>query len=230
VEFEPNDKLHFLDILLIKSDFHLLFSIYRKPTHSNRYLNFRSCHPILAKQGVVISLMYRAFRICFHEFLDSELLYLSDILFCCGYPIKFVDKIIKNRRIKHGNRAIGVSQSSELNMSKIFTSLPYVPILGEMLKRILCKHNIDPSFQSVRPKSSFLNFEKNLTQGDLDSGVDKIACFRGKFYIGRSDQQFLERFIEHRNSIPKILQLSKPLKTFLSALAKHTFFHPEYFV
>ena len=40
MEFEENDELPFLDILLIKSDFHLLFSIYRKPTHSKRYLNF----------------------------------------------------------------------------------------------------------------------------------------------------------------------------------------------
>ena len=33
VELGENDKLPFLEILLIKSDFHLLFSVYRKPTH-----------------------------------------------------------------------------------------------------------------------------------------------------------------------------------------------------
>jgi len=54
VEFKENDKLPFLDILLIESDFHLLFSGYRKPTHIDRYLNFHSCHPISVKQGAVI--------------------------------------------------------------------------------------------------------------------------------------------------------------------------------
>ena len=42
-----------------------------------------------------ILLVDRAFRICSQEFLDSELLYLRDILFCNSYPIKFIDKIIK---------------------------------------------------------------------------------------------------------------------------------------
>ena len=109
VEFEESYKLLFLDILWIKSEFHLLFSVYRKPTHSDRYLNFHSCHPISVKRGVVIALVDRVFRICSREFLDSELLYLRDVLFCNSYPIKFIDKIIKNRRIKHNNRVIGVS-------------------------------------------------------------------------------------------------------------------------
>ena len=36
VEFEESDKQPFLDILLIKSEFHLLFSVYEKLTHSDR--------------------------------------------------------------------------------------------------------------------------------------------------------------------------------------------------
>ena len=149
VEFEENDKLPFLDILFIKSDFHLLLSIYRKPTHSDRHLNFHPCHPISVKRGVVIALVDTALRICSKEFLDSELLYLRDILFCNSYPIKFLDKIIKNRRIKHKNRVIGASQCTEINMAKSFISLPYVPNLEERLKRILRKHNIDTCFREI---------------------------------------------------------------------------------
>ena len=81
VEFGENDKLLFIDILVIKSDFRLLFSIYRKPTHNNRYLNFHSCHPDSVKRGIVVSLVDRTLRICSQEFLDFELLYLNDILF-----------------------------------------------------------------------------------------------------------------------------------------------------
>jgi hypothetical protein len=43
---EKQDMPPFLDILLIKNDNGLLFSIYRKPTHNDRYLYFRSSHPI----------------------------------------------------------------------------------------------------------------------------------------------------------------------------------------
>ena len=88
-------------------------------------------------------------------------------------------------------------------MSKSFISLPYFPVLGKMLKRILRKHNIDTCFPSVRPIGSFLNFAKDLTQGNLVSGSYRITCSCGKFYIGRTHQQFLERLIEYHKSIEK---------------------------
>ena len=105
--------------------------------------------------------------------------------------------------------------------------LPYVPILGEMLKRILRKHNIDTCLRGLRLLGSFLNSGKDLTRRDLVSGVYKIPSSCGKFYIGRTHQQFIEKLFEHRISIEKILQLRKSAKTFVSALAEHTFFYPE---
>ena len=83
-----------------------------------------------------------------------------------------------------------------------------------MLKRILGKHNIDTCFQSVRPLDSFLNSGKDLARGDLISGVYKIPCSCGKFYIGRTHQQFAERFIEHRNSIEKNPTIKKASRNF----------------
>jgi len=172
VEFEEKDKIPFLDILLIRRDFYLLFSVYRKPIHSDRYLILHSCHPISVKPGVVVALVDRiAFGIRSLEFLDSELMYLRYILFCNSYPVKFIDKIIRNRRIKHDNRVIGVSQCTELNLPKSLISLSYVPILEEILKRIFRKHNIHTCFQSVRSLGSSLNSGKDLTGEDLVSGV-----------------------------------------------------------
>jgi hypothetical protein len=89
--------------------------------------------------------------------------------------------------------------------------------LGEKPKQILHKYNVDACFQSIRPLSSFLNSGKE----NLVSWVYSIPCSWGKFYIGRTHQQFVERFIEHRNSIEKTLELSKPSETFVSALAEH---------
>ena len=91
----------------------------------------------------VIALVDRSFRICSREILDSELLYLRNVLFCNSYPIKFIHKIIKNRRIKQNNGVIGVSECTELDLTKRFISLPYAPTLGGILKRILGKHNIN---------------------------------------------------------------------------------------
>ena len=53
-----------------------------------------------------------------------------------------------------------------------------------------------------------------------------VPCSCGKFYIARTHQQF----IEHRNSKEKTVHLRKAPETFVSALAEHTFFYPEYFI
>jgi hypothetical protein len=96
--------------------------------------------------------------------------------------------------------AIGVSQSLDLDVSKSFISLPYVPGLGEKLSRVLRNFVIYTCFQPLRPMGSFFSSGKDLTRGNLVSGVYKIPCSCGKFYIGRTHQQFVERFIELRLS------------------------------
>jgi len=75
--------------------------------------------------------------------------------------------------MEHNNRVIEISQSSAFNVSKGFGSLPYVPSLGEKIKRILRDYNIDTCFQSVRPISISLSSGKHLTREYLVSGVYK---------------------------------------------------------
>ena len=76
----------------------------------------------------------------------------------------------------------------------------------------------------------FLNSGKDITRNILSSGVYSIPCSCGKFYIGRTHQQFVERFIEHRNSIDNALKFTKPPESFTSALAEHIFFNSDHFV
>ena len=57
---QEDGKLPFLDTLLHhKTDGSLDISIYRKPTHTDRYLHFSSHHPRHVKQGVVSCLFHR---------------------------------------------------------------------------------------------------------------------------------------------------------------------------
>ena len=57
MEKQKEGCLPFLELLVKHSPSgHLLSAVYRKPTHSDRYLNFRSEHPIQHKQSVVNTL------------------------------------------------------------------------------------------------------------------------------------------------------------------------------
>ena len=61
IEHETNDSIPFLDFCVTqKASWGLMTKIYKKPTHTNRYLNFNSAHSMSQKQGLVKCLLKRA--------------------------------------------------------------------------------------------------------------------------------------------------------------------------
>ncbi|XP_076335599.1 uncharacterized protein LOC143238877 [Tachypleus tridentatus] len=60
MEIEEQNSLSFLDILINKQARQITTTVYRKPTHMDRYLLFQSYHPTLIKRGIIQSLNKRA--------------------------------------------------------------------------------------------------------------------------------------------------------------------------
>ena len=63
---QPNAEgaIPFLDTFPQPKGENISISVYRKPTHTDRYLDFNSSHPISAKKAVVRALMDRAENVC----------------------------------------------------------------------------------------------------------------------------------------------------------------------
>ncbi|KFD48111.1 hypothetical protein M513_11054 [Trichuris suis] len=53
IEKEENGRLPFLDALVIRDGRRLKTTVYRKPTHSNRYLHFSSHHSRSVMRGII---------------------------------------------------------------------------------------------------------------------------------------------------------------------------------
>ena len=68
-------------------------SVYRNLTHTDRYLDFNSSHPISAKKAVVRALMDRAENVCSDpDILVKEIEHLGKVLCYNNYPQWLIDK------------------------------------------------------------------------------------------------------------------------------------------
>ena len=124
-----NEQLPFLDLLLRREeDGFISTSVYRKPTNTDRYLDFSSHHPQAHKAAVVCTLMTRA------KVLPSSVLARTDeevqvtaALQSSGYPLRF----IRNSSTPTARVPI----ANETHTSSI--TLPYIKGVSEAIRRIL---------------------------------------------------------------------------------------------
>ena len=93
-EMEENNQINFLDMTIIRSPIgKLSFKIYRKPTHTDKYLSYHSSHPINHKESVVKSLLSRKENLCDDQYKKEEENHIYTVLKYNNYPIDFINKI-----------------------------------------------------------------------------------------------------------------------------------------
>ncbi|CAH2090875.1 unnamed protein product [Euphydryas editha] len=81
MELEANNTLAFLDVLIIRNPDHSLSHyVYRKSTHTNKYLNGASHHHPRQLSAVGLSLFQRARGICDEKHPDAELQHIKQVL------------------------------------------------------------------------------------------------------------------------------------------------------
>ncbi|KFD47228.1 hypothetical protein M513_11935 [Trichuris suis] len=95
IEKEVGGKLTFLDSLVIWGSDCYKTTVYRKPTHSDRYLHFSSHHPQAVMRAVVHGMTRRAVALCEPEFLGQELKHAYNTFKDNGYPPSLVDSVIR---------------------------------------------------------------------------------------------------------------------------------------
>ena len=116
--------LPFLDTLLRrKDDGSLEVTVYRKPTHTDRYLNFHSHHPVHVKRGLVKCLFERARSIITtQESLQEEEKHVVEALKQNGYPNTFICVASKALRSKEADQDVDVEETDRTPL----VVLPYV--------------------------------------------------------------------------------------------------------
>ena len=87
-ELEKDSSIAFLDTLVTRNEDNTIsLKVYRKPTHTDQYLDFHSHHPLHQKLGIVSTLCDRCETIVTKEpEKDEEKKRVASALACCGYP------------------------------------------------------------------------------------------------------------------------------------------------
>ena len=172
--------------------------MYKKPTHTNQYLNFKSHHPLHQKLGVVRTLYHRCDSIVTSdEEKKQEKDLIASSLASCGYP-----KWTQKRRSRTRDADKREEQSAEAKDSKVVT-IPYCSGLSEKLTRIFRKHNTKVASKPERTIRDILVKPKDKTPQDQQCGaIYKIPCGEcDSFYIGETGRQLNTRIGEHKKSV-----------------------------
>jgi len=96
-EIEENNSLSFLDLKLLRNNNRLITNWYRKPTSSDRILNFKSNHSLQLKRNIVFNLVDRAVLLSDDVFHVDNINFVRKLLINNNYDSSFIEKHISSR-------------------------------------------------------------------------------------------------------------------------------------
>lgn len=199
MELEKEGKLPFLDVLVTrKQDGTLGHAVYRKPTHTMRYLHAESHHHPAQKFGVLNTLINRAIHISDKESINQEKSTLFKSLERNGYKKSLINKSFQKQRnnIEHKkSQTLGTVEEE----NRKFVILPFVKGTSEKLGRIFKKHSIKTVFKPPSKIKDFLRPAKDKIPLSTP-GVYEIPCSCGDVYIGETKRLISTRVKEHIRS------------------------------
>ena len=191
-----NNNQPFLDSLARQEDDgHISTKVYRKPTHTDQYLNWNSNHHLDHKRSVVRTLMRRADKIVTSpDDKKAEIEHVTKALAANGYQ-KWALKLPppKKQREPVETEAPSTAQKQQS------IALPYVQGTSEKLRRIFQQHGVSAYHKPFNTIKSLLVHPKDQSETHRKCNtVYSIVCDTcKKEYVGESGRTVGIRYGEH---------------------------------
>ena len=202
-ENEENSKIAFLDAEVNRTQEGDMFvRVYRKPTHTNQYLNFNSHHPVQQKLGVVNTLFHRCNNIITkEEDKKDEKKLLRTALNKCGFP----DWALREKppQLTEDNITDNTQEEGTHGQHGDMVVLPYCQGTAERLKRVLNKVGVTVAFKPITTIRKLLCHPKDKTDKLQKCGtVYEINCSQcNAQYIGQTKRTLKSRLDEHKSAV-----------------------------
>ena len=203
-ETENENCIPFLDIKITRDNNKFMTSVYRKPTFSGVFTNFKSFILKSYKYNLLFPLLHREFKLCsnfecFHQEIDK----LKTIFENNSYPKSFVDFCIKKYLDK-----VFIKKEVVLKASK--KELIFVlPFLGKnsMQLRTRLVNSIESNLKFCKPKVIFqspcqlnllFRYKDSLQKKIRSDIVYRYTCSNCKVtYYGKTYHHLFTRAAEH---------------------------------
>ena len=202
-------KLPFLDVLLEHHpDESISTSGFKKATHTNRYLDFSSHHPLAQKLAVICTLQHRVEVLPLtQEAHDEEKAHVVDALLKNGYPRWLV--------CWYSNRPEKVARRVDEQL-RVTISLPYVHGVSDALKRALESFHIrtvmKPYWSLMRRLVHPKDVVPEMERSNIVYCIPCADC--PATYVGETKRRLGKRVDQHRRAVHKA-------EVEVSALAEH---------
>jgi hypothetical protein len=210
-EGSDSGELAFLDCLVQRNaDGGFTTKVYRKPTHTNRYLNYDSSHSYDVKVGIAKSLLTRANRLSSNqEEVKKEQLAIIEGLKSNGYPNTLLKRMIKKVN-EEVNQPQLETNGNQLNPSEWKKSvvIPYEKNTSEAIRRVLNKIGIRVTFSApFTIKNKLVHLKDKQNPKDTGGVVYKLQCSSCPIsYIGETSRAVSVRCNEHKKLSQKTIQ------------------------
>ena len=195
VEEEVDGCLPFLDISIKHhTDGSLSTSVFRKKTHTDKYLDFESHHPLTHKKAVVSTLLCRAFTHTSDRVSETkEIRHVTNALRRNGYPQWLIDKQVSTPH----------TISTTDHQWKGTAVLPYIRGLSESIRRVLSSLDVRVCFKPHTTLRCFFPSPKDRPDDLEPAGVVyNIPCMDcSSCYIGQTGRKLGIRIKEHKRAV-----------------------------
>ena len=204
---KEDGSIPFLDtIVKTEVDGSLSIAVYRKPTHTDQYLQWDSHHHLSAKFSVIQTLSHRASTVCSNpELLQKKRSTSGRLSLNAKYPKWTLDTVEKrfNRSCRQGNDG-GNNNAQSANhkvQNKGHIVIPYTQGLCESIKKICGRYGIQTHFKGGRTIKNLLVSPKDKDPVVNQSGsiywyqCGDLGC--DDEYIWEISRTFGERYKEH---------------------------------
>ncbi|XP_053389112.1 uncharacterized protein LOC123531409 [Mercenaria mercenaria] len=187
-EQEEDGKIPFLDTCI-----HVRVTVYRKPTHTDQYLNFNSNHHLEHKRSVVRTLLHRANTLVTNESdKKKEIEHVKTALRANGYPEWIFQ--LHNKKSQQDK-----TQNSATKERRVNVGMPYIRGTSEVLARVFKNHGVNMFHKPYNSIRSQVTRVKDQTDKLKKCGIIyHVKCKNCKEdYIGETARTLETRLKEH---------------------------------